>query len=145
MLRLNKRVDYAILILTLLAREEQGPLSAGEISKQFRISRNMVSNILKDLAKGGLVRSMRGAQGGYALTRSPGEISLTHVLEALEGPFALLDCCNLVPSPRPSQGCSTTSVSCTARPVIQRLNQGVRALLDQVRVRDFEAGASAAC
>lgn len=136
MLRFNKRVDYGILILTMLGRGDTGPLSAAEISRRFQISRNMVSNILKDLARAELVSSVRGARGGYSLTRDPERITLTQIVEALEGPFGLLDCCAAEVEAAPA-GCSTTSVLCTARPVIQGLNSQVRGLMDAVTVASF--------
>jgi Rrf2 family protein len=50
-------------------------------------------NILKELVKGGLVRSTRGVQGGYTLATSPQDITVARVVESIEGPVKFLPCC----------------------------------------------------
>lgn len=137
MFRLNKRVDLGILLLTALQAQGQTQASASGLASRFRLSRHMVANILKDLAKGGLVASGRGVKGGYYLARPAERIRLSEVIDAIEGPFALLDCCT------DSRGdCSTTPVLCTARPIMQRLSMQVRELFDRVTVADLHHGFS---
>lgn len=136
MLRLNKRIDYGILILSSLGRRPGEQVSAKEISDLFRLSRHMVANILKSLSKAGLVAAGRGVYGGYKLAREANEIQMIDVIEALEGPFALLACC-AHEGPTPPPGCTTTSATCTARPLMKILNDRVRKLLTEITVEDF--------
>jgi len=135
MLRLNKRADYGILVLTLLAREPEGRRSAADIAASYQLSRHMVASILKDLSKAGIVIGGRGVNGGYTLARAPEEIQLFQIVEALEGPFALLDCCSH--EAQDGGGCGTTRVLCDARPVIQKLNDDIRGLLEGISVADL--------
>ena len=102
MIRISRETDYAILLLVHLARRPAGRVTtAREIADHTGISRPMVSKILKALARGGLLHSHRGARGGYSLPRSPEEISVAEVIEAIEGPIAITECsgedgtCNL--------------------------------------------------
>lgn len=135
-LRLNKRIDYGILILSSLGRRPGEQVSAKEISDSFRLSRHMVANILKSLSKAGLVEAGRGVYGGYKLAREAREIQMIDVIEALEGPFALLACC-AHEGPTPPPGCTTTSNSCTARPLMKMLNHKIRELLKEITVEHF--------
>lgn len=133
MLRLTKRIDLGILILTTLIGREGERVSATEISEEFALSRHMVANVLKGLARANVVTAERGVRGGYALARSPQQILLLQVIEGLEGPMALLDCC----TEDGTSLCGTTTAVCTARPVIQNLNSRMRDLFAGVTVADF--------
>lgn len=136
MLRLTKRIDLGILILTTLIGREGESVSATEISEEFDLSRHMVANVLKGLARAKVVVAERGVRGGYSLSRSPAEIRLLEVIEGLEGPMSLLDCC----SEGGTSFCGTTTAVCTASPVIQDLNTRVRELFAGVTVADFLGG-----
>ena len=75
MLRLSKKVDYAIILLSHQGKAS-GPISAQEISSHYHLPQPMIANILKQLAASQLVESTRGVQGGYVLQRQTGQISL---------------------------------------------------------------------
>jgi Rrf2 family protein len=91
MLRLSKKIDYGLILLRDLC-QGQTALSAREIAEKYRLPASMAANILKALASAGILTSQRGALGGYVLSRHPGRISLAEIVEALEGPFLLVDC-----------------------------------------------------
>ena len=79
--------------MTHLARAPEGELSsARKIAEMFGVPTSLLMNILKELAAGGLVSSVRGARGGYCLARDPSEISLADIITALEGPVKLAEC-----------------------------------------------------
>jgi len=78
--------------MTLLAADPERLCGAPEISERVRLEPPTVSKLLKMLAKAGLLDSVRGAHGGYRLTRPPAEISVADVLVAIEGPFAMTEC-----------------------------------------------------
>ena len=104
MLKIAKITDYAIVILSLLAKNYRGPttdhmiygiqclLSANAIAKQTNIPLPMVAKILKILAKHELLLSVRGANGGYRLLADPTQISITQIIELFEGPMAITEC-----------------------------------------------------
>ncbi len=92
MFRLNKLSDYATVIMTLLAAEPERLCGAPEISERARLEQPTVSKLLKLLAKADLLDSVRGAHGGYRLSRAADQISVADVLVAIEGPFAMTEC-----------------------------------------------------
>jgi Rrf2 family protein len=108
MLRLSKKVDYGLVLLSDL-HNGVAPLSAREIAERYRLPAPMAANILKALAAGGIVTSTRGAQGGYTLARPAHAISLADVVEALEGPLSLLDCTDHGSGCEHQSGCPTTT------------------------------------
>lgn len=92
MIRITREADYGILLMTGLAQAEGQPRSAAALAQQRRLPLPMVSKILKALARAGLLRSQRGAQGGYSLARPAGTISAADIIGALEGPLAITEC-----------------------------------------------------
>ena len=94
MLSLTKKTDYAVIAMCHLALAPQRVASAREIARSFGMPLSLLMNILKRLCVAGLVRSVRGAQGGYALARPAGQITLADLVVALEGPVRLANCVN---------------------------------------------------
>jgi FeS assembly SUF system regulator len=93
MLRMSKLTDYGLVLLTHMAQGDAAEVrTAQELAQASRVPLPTVSKILKELTKASIVTSHRGRRGGYALARSPGEISVAAVVEALEGPVALTEC-----------------------------------------------------
>lgn len=92
MLRLSKLTDYATVILGYMANENGGIHTAVEISEATTISLPTVSKLLKLLTRSEVVHSIRGAKGGYCMSRSPDNISVADVIQAIEGPIALTEC-----------------------------------------------------
>lgn len=92
MIGLTRKTDYALVALTYLAVEDRPLVSAREVSESFGGSTSLLMNVLKQLAASGLVKSIRGAKGGYRLSVSPAEIHLDQVIEAMEGPIRLTPC-----------------------------------------------------
>ena len=96
-------------------------------------------NVLKTLAKQGLVTSTRGAHGGYKLAREPEQITLKNVIEAIEGPVMLFQCSRGKRSPDSVKGCDRQDVcpiSIPARKVANRM----RDFLDGVTLTDIVNG-----
>ncbi|HLU38480.1 MAG TPA: Rrf2 family transcriptional regulator [Planctomycetota bacterium] len=96
MIRISKKADYAVFLMGVLARRQAvdpcGVVSAQELAEQSALNRSLVANLLKDLARAGLLDSVRGVNGGYRLARPTEAINLKEILEAVEGPFVLVDC-----------------------------------------------------
>jgi Rrf2 family protein len=84
MLRISRLTDYATVILASLAGG--GLASATDIAGRTHIGLPTVSKLLKELQHAGLVRSVRGARGGYQLARAPAAISAAAIIDAVEGP-----------------------------------------------------------
>ncbi|MDP8952437.1 MAG: Rrf2 family transcriptional regulator [Actinomycetota bacterium] len=90
-MQVSARADYALRATAELARaasEGTGPLKGERISEEQGIPKKFMENILLDLKHSGIVRTQRGAAGGYWLAQPPEEISLAQVIRAVEGPLA---------------------------------------------------------
>lgn len=137
MLKLNRLVDYGILITChLLREEEKGRVltSAKEISTALHLSQPMVSKILKSLVRSGIVVSERGLKGGYALAPNARRLSLGTLIRALDGPIRLTDC---FPDEAASEaGCDLHSL-CSVRGTMGRLNAAVQHAFDNVSLAEI--------
>lgn len=89
-MQVTAKVDYALRAAVELAwgAREGGPLKGEAISEAQGIPRKFLENILLDLKHAGIVRTQRGASGGYWLTLAPEEITVADVIRAVEGPLA---------------------------------------------------------
>ena len=89
-MRTPRRVDYGLRALIYLSvQDPEKCCSITAIAKQQGVSKKFLKKIIQDLMRCGLIKSQRGACGGYALARSPEQISIYDVIEALEGPTAV--------------------------------------------------------
>lgn len=87
-MRISAKADYAVRAAIELARSEGGPTKGTRIATAQAIPLKFLENILIDMRHAGLVRSQRGAEGGYWLARPPAEISVADIIRAVEGPLA---------------------------------------------------------
>ena len=78
--------------LELSLRYGSGPVMVREISKSRGISERYLENILNTLRTSGLVKSTRGAGGGYELAKAPSGITLYDIIRSLEGPLDVVSC-----------------------------------------------------
>lgn len=92
MLKLGKLTDYAVVILSYMAKKQDTLHITHDISKATGISQPTVSKVLKCAVKAKIATSTRGAKGGYRLARVPEHITVGSVINALEGPVALTEC-----------------------------------------------------
>ena len=83
--------DYAVRIVYCLA-QNGGRMEAAAIAEQTGVTLRFSLKILRKLVAGGLVKSYKGAGGGYELAKAPDEISLYEVIEQVEGPYAISRC-----------------------------------------------------
>jgi len=91
MLKLSKKTDYAIILLTHLG-EEEVPVSAQKVATHYKLPYPMVANILKQLVSSGLIESIRGKHGGYVLAKPADEINLAEIIMVTDSPFNLVEC-----------------------------------------------------
>lgn len=93
MLRISRRADYAIRAMVAIAltpAEEYTPTP--DIGEAMRIPQSFLVKVIGDLRRGGLITTAVGRSGGVSLARSPDDITLHDIIEAVEGPIALTDC-----------------------------------------------------
>ncbi len=92
MLSLTRKTDYALQALTELVHRAPATVSARDISNHYGLSLSVLTNVLNQLGRAGLVVASRGVKGGYKLKKEPARISVADVVEAIEGQFRLMRC-----------------------------------------------------
>ncbi len=130
MLRISKLTDYGTVLLAHLAADQQIVCSAADVAAATGIALPTVSKLLKSLGRAGLVKSTRGTNGGYQLSRNPADISAADIIDALDGPVSITEC-----SSKDSQ-CEHEGV-CSVGGAWQRVNIAIRRALDDVSLNDL--------
>jgi Rrf2 family protein len=135
-MRISAKADYAVRAAAELAAAspEGRPVKGEQLAAAQGIPHKFLENILADLRQSGLVRTRRGAEGGYALTRDASEISVADVLRAVEGPLAA------VQGTRP-EGLHYRGAASRLPEVWIALRANLRAVLERVTLADLAAGA----
>ena len=130
MLRLSKMADYGTVVMTAMIRDAERSRSAPEIAAATQVPAPTVSKILKILARGGLVVSLRGAKGGYLLARPAERISLVDIIHAMDGPIGMTEC-SVTP------GLCVQEAGCAVRANWQRINQAVIGVLQNITLAEM--------
>lgn len=145
-MKISTKGRYGLRIMLDLAQRigNPTPRMLSEICKEQGFSRKYVGRLTVDLKAAGLIVSVRGAKGGYFLSRPPEEITLLSIIEALEGPVCLVDC---VGNDCPVDGTKRDPLCkykgdcalCLAHEVWNTLNSEMRAALARVSLKDIVA------
>ena len=110
-MQITRAGEYGILGMIHLARRAPGQMAMiEEISRSERIPRSFLAKIFQALAKAGLVKSVRGAGGGFVLARSSAQITLLEVIEAIEGRIVLQRCLQDQPVCEHLGGCALCGI-----------------------------------
>lgn len=125
MLRISKLTDYGTVILACLASQPGRLWTAADVADRTRVGLPTVSKLLKKLQRGGLVQSTRGSHGGYQLARAAAEITAAHILDALEGPFAITECSG-------QHSACDLEANCRVGHAWQRVNGAIRRALTEI-------------
>jgi len=132
--RITTLAEYGVICALHLARRaDEGPVTGREIAELERLPGDYVEQILLRLRRAGIVRSTRGARGGYVLARAPEEVSIRNVIEASETTTFDLHC---VSHPVGEERCSS-SHNCSIRPVWMLLQRKIDDVLEGVRLSDL--------
>lgn len=134
MLALTKRSEYAVIALCHLARHQDRVSSARDISALYSVPLPLLMNVLKILQQNRLVKSVRGAQGGYQLAGDPEQLNLEQVLEAIEGPMGLIQCSTS--GDTVGNGCELHE-TCPIRLPMLRINEMFRRFVAGVTIADL--------
>jgi Rrf2 family protein len=135
-MRVSAKADYgirALIALAALEEESEAPVKRDQLGAAQDIPVAFLENILLELKRAGLVRSVRGQQGGFRLARATSEITLAEIIRALDGPLAS------VRGSRPED----LDYAGRARPlrdvwIAVRVN--LRAVLEEITLADLLAG-----
>jgi Rrf2 family protein len=133
-MRITTWAEYGLICaLHLAKRGDDDPVTGREIAAREKLPADYVEQILLRLRRAGIVNSTRGARGGYALARTPAEISVRDVLNASELATFDLHC---VSHPVDEERCDA-SHECSIRPVWMLLQQKIDDVLEGVRLADL--------
>lgn len=91
-LEVSAKTHYGVRLMAQLAMNKDDAISLKTISERENISLGYLEEIARDLKKYGLIKSVRGAHGGYRLAKLPSEIMVADILTAIEGPIQLMPC-----------------------------------------------------
>jgi FeS assembly SUF system regulator len=132
MLKLNKMTDYAVVCLGMLARKPEYVMSASQISKETGLKLYTVQKILKNiLAKSDLLKTERGYLGGYTLKKNSKNITVTEIIEALDGPISLTSCVD-----KSDSFCQSSDI-CFLGGKWNRVNEIIRNSLNDISLDDL--------
>lgn len=127
------KTEYGLRAMVALAKNNsRQPLSLAQISKQEHISQSYLERLFIKLRADDLVRSSKGASGGYLLSRPAKKINIFEIVEALEGPVAVFYC---LAEDQPKTVCSAHS--CLTKRVWQQLQKNVVATLRKFTLADL--------
>jgi Rrf2 family protein len=132
-MQVTAKAEYALRAATVLASAGPGPVKSETIAAAEDIPLRFLHNILAALTRGGILTSLRGADGGYELCRDAATITVADVIRAVEGPFAAGGGPEL---PTAVSGARRETV----RAVWAVLRANERAVLESVTLADLAAG-----
>jgi Rrf2 family protein len=125
------RVDYGVRALVDMAlNAKEGPVRAADIARRTAIPEPYLDQVLHTLSRNGLVRSVRGPQGGHTLAMAPSQISLGMVMTFLDGPSNLVGCLD-------TPGMCVHSPSCAQREVWRTVEDAIRGILNSISIADL--------
>ena len=92
-MKLSSLADYAVVMMSAAARHcGHAQINAAQLAEETGIPLPTVQKLVSRLSAAGLLRSVRGAGGGFKLARPAAAVSLADIIEAIEGPIAMTAC-----------------------------------------------------
>lgn len=132
-LKLSTRGRYGVKAMFDLAmHKEEAPISLKSIAERQGISEHYLEQLISGLRKAGLVRSIRGAQGGYVLGKEPSEIMVGDIIRVLEGPIAPVDCVS-----EEDPECCEKAEFCVTRTIWEKVRDSITDVLDSISLEDM--------
>lgn len=141
-MKISYKGDYAIKTVIALAsiyiEDNSRLVKIEEISKKQDIPKKFLEQILLQLKNAGIVRSERGASGGYALKKDPAAIKLGEIVRLIDGTTAPIACVSCTDY----KACEFEG-KCALKPVWQRVREAVNSVVDNVTVKELAERQSA--
>lgn len=127
-MKLSTRARYGLRVAFLLGVAKQdSPVSLPTLVKQTNLSEKYLEQLISMLRRGGVVASVRGANGGYYLTKPADETTIKEVLVALDDAFDIADCCS---GKCPDEYCPNKTI-------FKRLYDGIDGILTATTISDM--------
>lgn len=131
-MKLSTKGRYGLMAMEVLKDSYgSGPISVSSVAAEKNISEAYLEQLFSLLKRNGLVNSIRGAQGGYELARSPEEITIGEILISLEGQTELA-CCDGTAD----VNCGDAS-SCRMKNILNRIEDGIFEVTDSIKLSEL--------
>ena len=132
-MKLTTRGRYAVMAMADLASNiNAGPISLSEISSRQNISLAYLEQIFIKLKNKKLVRSSRGASGGYVLEKPASEIKISNIIFAVDEEIKMLNC-----KKNSKKGCNNKSTKCITHDLWDELDQHIHGFFEKVKLQDL--------
>ncbi|MGN0145295.1 MAG: RrF2 family transcriptional regulator [Clostridium sp.] len=129
-MKLSTKSKYGVRAMVALASSgNKTPLSINVISKMEGISACYLEQLFIFLKNGNLIKSTRGAKGGYVLARKPEEITVGEILNLLEGPIEIADCTDGIPCSRIEK--------CASKVLWKKVKKSIEDVLNSITLQDI--------
>ncbi len=132
MLRLSRKVEYALIALQVMAERYDQVVSAKEIADEHDIPLEFLAKVLQSLAKLNVIVSQQGVRGGYMLAQAPHTVTVLSIIEAMEGKPALVDCCD-----ETSDTLCRMSQQCSIQDPLQKVNHAITGALHALTLQEL--------
>jgi Rrf2 family protein len=130
-MRLSKKAQYGTrAMLELALNFRAGYISLSHIAREQGISLKYLEHLIRQLKRAGMVKSLRGAAGGYRLTRPPEKIRVGEIIRALEEPMNPVECLD-------DSGLCERSDECRARSIWIYLSKAIQRTLDAITLAEI--------
>ena len=134
-MKLSTKGRYGLRAMIDLARySEKEPVSIGSVAARQGISERYLEQLVALLKKAGLVKSIRGASGGYVLAKKPSENSVGDILTALEGSLEPVKCAAF--DTTTGEGCMASD-GCVTKYVWQKINDSINDTVNQIMLDEL--------
>lgn len=131
-MKISTKGRYALRLMLDLAVYNTGePVSLKDVARRQEISEKYLEQIISMLNKAGFVRSIRGAQGGYMLTRDPAEYTVGSILRLTEGDLAPVSCVGT------ESAVCDRKAECVAVRIWEMISDAVNGVVDHVTLADM--------
>ncbi len=135
-MKLSTKGRYSVTALYELALHYgEGAVPLKNISMNQGISENYLEQLMVPLRKAGLVKSIRGAQGGYMLAREPEKVTIGEIITTVEGPIALVDC--LLTNAGDSKQYCDRAGACVTRGIWEKVCDSISSVLNNITLKDL--------
>ena len=132
-MKLTNKGRYAVMAMADLAlNAKNGPISLTEISLRQNISLAYLEQIFLMLKNNNLVKSSRGANGGYVLERPASEIRLSNIIYAVDEQVKTLNC-----KKNSKKGCNNKLTKCITHNLWDQLDQHINSFFERVKLQDL--------
>ena len=129
-MKLSTKGRYGVKAMVDLAiHYGNAPVSIKVISQRQNISEYYLEQLFSPLRKAGLIKSIRGAQGGYVLNKAPSEIKVSDVMDVLEGPIEIADCI---------EGAECNNIDCCATRLLwKKIKSSIDEVMENITLQDI--------